>query len=80
MNVVFGQLVGNFTDFDPSKAGPGAAAMIRDFEKSLDKLSLYIFALFIGRFFLGYFNKVLSHSCLRFARRGLLTSSSSASA
>ncbi|TPX08939.1 uncharacterized protein E0L32_009643 [Thyridium curvatum] len=57
MNVVFGQLVGNFADFDPSKAGPGAAAMIRDFEKSLDKLSLYIFALFIGRFFLGYFNK-----------------------
>jgi ATP-binding cassette subfamily B (MDR/TAP) protein 1 len=54
MNVVFGKFVGNFSDFNT----PGANGQTKDdFRKMLDKLSLYMFALFIGRLSLNYINK-----------------------
>ncbi|KAJ4027545.1 hypothetical protein NW756_012737 [Fusarium oxysporum] len=53
MNIIFGQLVGQFTDYfqDP----PGITR--HEFEKLLDKQALYIMALFFGRFGLNYINK-----------------------
>lgn len=58
MNVVFGRLVGNFNDYFT----PGSTQEEGDFQKMLDKQSLYIFALFIARFGLNYINKVGSPS------------------
>ncbi|KAK3328897.1 P-loop containing nucleoside triphosphate hydrolase protein [Apodospora peruviana] len=52
MNVVFGRLVGDFTNF----ANP-TPEMIASFEKQVNKQALYIFALFIARFGLNYINK-----------------------
>lgn len=51
MNVIFGQLVGQFTDTirDSSSAG--------DFQKLVDKQVLYIMGLFFGRWFLSSINK-----------------------
>ncbi|KAL3419339.1 ABC transporter [Phlyctema vagabunda] len=49
MNVVFGNLAGDFSSFDPSQGLTGA-----DFRKSVNRNSLYIVYLFIGRFCLGY--------------------------
>jgi hypothetical protein len=56
MNIVFGKLVGNFTAFFT----PGNTMNAADFEESLNRQSLYIFALFIARFGLNYMNKVSS--------------------
>ncbi|KAB5580148.1 P-loop containing nucleoside triphosphate hydrolase protein [Coniochaeta sp. 2T2.1] len=53
MNVVFGKLVGNFSDF----ANPTVAPDLTEFRKDLNKQALYIFALFIARFGLNYINK-----------------------
>jgi ABC-type multidrug transport system fused ATPase/permease subunit len=53
MNVVFGKLVGNFSDF----GNPSITPDFQAFRASLNKQSLYIFALFIGRFGLNYINK-----------------------
>lgn len=52
MNVVFGGLVGNFTNF----ATPNAQ-QASEFSAEVNRLSLYIFALFIARFGLNYINK-----------------------
>ncbi|KAH8889555.1 P-loop containing nucleoside triphosphate hydrolase protein [Thozetella sp. PMI_491] len=49
MNVVFGRLVGNFTAF--------GAITAAQFEDTLKRQSLYMFALFIARFGLNYINK-----------------------
>jgi len=54
MNVVFGQLVGQFNDFDT----PNTTQTQGDFEALLDKQSVYLLALFVGRFGLSYINKV----------------------
>ncbi|RSL43086.1 hypothetical protein CEP54_015234 [Fusarium duplospermum] len=53
MNIIFGQLVGQFTDYfqDPPPITR------HEFEKLLDKQALYIMALFFGRFGLNYINK-----------------------
>ncbi|KAH6888683.1 P-loop containing nucleoside triphosphate hydrolase protein [Thelonectria olida] len=53
MNVVFGQFVGNFSDY----LLPGSTVTRAEFQKDIDKLSLYMFILFIGRFVLNYVNK-----------------------
>ncbi|KAH9989883.1 P-loop containing nucleoside triphosphate hydrolase protein [Xylariaceae sp. FL0662B] len=53
MNIIFGQLVGQFTNYfkDPS-------AMSRnDFQRILDRQALYIMALFLGRWGLNAINK-----------------------
>jgi ABC-type multidrug transport system fused ATPase/permease subunit len=52
MNVVFGQLVGEFNTYFTPNAQEAAA-----FEAQINRLSLYIFALFIARFGLNYINK-----------------------
>ncbi|KPM39347.1 Multidrug resistance protein 1A [Neonectria ditissima] len=53
MNVVFGKLVGQFTDF-----GKDSSSMSRqDFEDLLDRQALYILALFLGRWGLNTINK-----------------------
>ncbi|KAM5363134.1 hypothetical protein ACJZ2D_012184 [Fusarium nematophilum] len=53
MNVVFGQFVDEFSDyFQPDSTTPR-----KEFEKSIDKLALYMFFLFLGRFVLNYINK-----------------------
>lgn len=53
MNIVFGQLVNQFTDYfrDPSNIPPGA------FDSILDRQSLYITALFLARWALNSINK-----------------------
>ncbi|KAK4236760.1 P-loop containing nucleoside triphosphate hydrolase protein [Achaetomium macrosporum] len=52
MNVVFGRLVGDFTDyFTPN------AQSADEFTSQVNRMSLYIFALFIARFGLNYINK-----------------------
>ncbi|KAL5092065.1 ABC transporter bea3 [Trichoderma cf. simile WF8] len=52
MNVVFGNFVGSISDFT------NAANLGQDgFRKRADKLSLYMFALFLGRLGLNYINK-----------------------
>ncbi|KHN96250.1 MDR efflux pump ABC3 [Metarhizium album ARSEF 1941] len=58
MNVVFGNFVGSFSSF--SNFSAGAAGITKaDFESRLDRLALYMFALFIGRLGLNYINKAL---------------------
>ncbi|EHK15426.1 uncharacterized protein TRIVIDRAFT_37876 [Trichoderma virens Gv29-8] len=52
MNVVFGNFVGSISDFT-SASGQNQDA----FRKRADKLSLYMFALFLGRLGLNYINK-----------------------
>ncbi|RCI14872.1 hypothetical protein L249_7041 [Ophiocordyceps polyrhachis-furcata BCC 54312] len=53
MNVVFGKLVGNFSDFAPRTEAD------RDrFGQRLSQLSLYMFGLFLARFGLNYINKL----------------------
>ncbi|KAL7935060.1 multidrug resistance-type transporter protein [Trichoderma chlorosporum] len=52
MNVVFGNFVGSISDFT------NAADLTQDaFRQRADKLSLYMFALFLGRLGLNYINK-----------------------
>ncbi|VUC30462.1 unnamed protein product [Clonostachys rosea] len=46
MFIVFGEFVGNFTDF----SGENSSQTFGKFEKDLDKLCLYVFALFLARF------------------------------
>ncbi|CAJ0553535.1 Ff.00g120470.m01.CDS01 [Fusarium sp. VM40] len=53
MNVVFGQFVGNFTDYFL----PGSTATQSDFNRDIDKLALYMFFLFLGRLVLNSINK-----------------------
>ncbi|KAF5019025.1 hypothetical protein F66182_8975 [Fusarium sp. NRRL 66182] len=53
MNVVFGQFVGEFADYFL----PGSTTSRSDFDKSINKLALYMFFLFLGRFILNYINK-----------------------
>ncbi|KAH6606637.1 multidrug resistance 1 [Trichoderma cornu-damae] len=52
MNVVFGNFVGSISDFTNA-----ADQDPRAFRKNADRLSLYLFALFIGRLGLNYINK-----------------------
>ncbi|KAI5240469.1 ABC transporter [Aureobasidium subglaciale] len=53
MNVVFGQLAGQFTDYYG-----GSTAMTRDdFDRILNRQALYIMALFLGRWGLNVINK-----------------------
>jgi len=54
MNVVFGQLIGQFNDFGT----PNSTQTQGDFEALLNKQSIYLLALFIARFGLSYINKV----------------------
>ncbi|KAL2180292.1 P-loop containing nucleoside triphosphate hydrolase protein [Thermothelomyces heterothallicus CBS 202.75] len=52
MNIVFGRLIGEFSDFsNPDAADPD------EFSRTIDRMSLYMFALFISRFGLNYINK-----------------------
>ncbi|KAK3906663.1 P-loop containing nucleoside triphosphate hydrolase protein [Staphylotrichum tortipilum] len=52
MNIVFGRLVGNFNNyFTPS------AQSIDEFKAQINRMALYMFALFIARFGLNYINK-----------------------
>ncbi|KAF4977252.1 hypothetical protein FZEAL_6192 [Fusarium zealandicum] len=53
MNVVFGQFVGGFTDY----LMPGSTTPREEFEKDVDRLALYMFFLFLGRFVLNTINK-----------------------
>ncbi|KJK88325.1 Multidrug resistance protein [Metarhizium anisopliae BRIP 53284] len=57
MNVVFGKFVGNFSSFSNFNAG-GAGITKAEFQSKLDKLALYMFALFLGRLGLNYINKL----------------------
>ncbi|CAK7271764.1 hypothetical protein SEPCBS57363_004789 [Sporothrix epigloea] len=50
MNVVFGKLVGHFSTFPSGGTDPAT------FQSNLDRQSLYIFILFLARFFLNYIN------------------------
>jgi ABC-type multidrug transport system fused ATPase/permease subunit len=52
MNVVFGRLVGDFNSYATPNAQSADA-----FKAQINKMSLYIFALFIARFGLNYINK-----------------------
>ncbi|KAM3509798.1 hypothetical protein MY11210_006165 [Beauveria gryllotalpidicola] len=52
LNVVFGRFTSQFTDF----AGSGTLSPER-FSSTLQKLSLYMLGLFLGRLFLNYINK-----------------------
>jgi ABC-type multidrug transport system fused ATPase/permease subunit len=52
MNVVFGRLVGDFNTFSSPTAQPSD-----EFSSNINRMSLYIFALFIARFGLNYINK-----------------------
>lgn len=56
MTVVFGRLVGGFSDF-----GSGNGPTEQGFKDTLNKQCLYMFALFIARFGLNYINKVGRH-------------------
>ncbi|KAK4164700.1 ABC transporter [Cladorrhinum sp. PSN259] len=53
MNVVFGKLVAQFNDHST----PGSTQSEDEFKSLLNKQSLYLLALFIGRFGLSYINK-----------------------
>ncbi|KAF4967770.1 hypothetical protein FSARC_4744 [Fusarium sarcochroum] len=53
MNVVFGQFVGNFTDYFL----PTSTTSKSDFDSNIDRLALYMFFLFLGRFILNSINK-----------------------
>ncbi|QQK47699.1 ABC multidrug transporter, putative [Penicillium digitatum] len=57
MNIVFGQLVGNFTEYFI----PGSGVTEQSFKSSVNKDSLYIVYLFIGKFALTY----ISMMCFR---------------
>ncbi|KAF9693236.1 hypothetical protein EKO04_008646 [Ascochyta lentis] len=57
MNVVFGQLVGNFTNYFV----PGTSVTKDEFQADINKLSLYILYLFIAKFVLSY----VSMLCIR---------------
>ncbi|OAA43168.1 MDR efflux pump ABC3 [Metarhizium rileyi] len=57
MNIVFGKFVGNFSSFSNSNLGGGGISKA-EFQSRLDKLALYMFALFIGRLGLNYINKL----------------------
>ena len=50
MNVVFGQLVGTFTDYFL----PNTTVTKQKFQSEVNKLALYIVYLFIAKFFLSY--------------------------
>ena len=50
MNVVFGKLVGGFSVF-------GDGSDVSEFRRLLNRQALYIFILFLARFFLNYINK-----------------------
>lgn len=52
MNIVFGRLVGDFNDYFTPNAQSKA-----DFLDQIDRMALYMFALFIARFGLNYINK-----------------------
>jgi ATP-binding cassette subfamily B (MDR/TAP) protein 1 len=54
MNVIFGQLVGQFNDYGT----PDTTQTQGDFEALLNKQTIYLLALFVGRFGLSYINKV----------------------
>jgi ATP-binding cassette, subfamily B (MDR/TAP), member 1 len=53
MNVIFGRLVNGFNNYFT----PGAQQTLADFNHLLNKQSLYIFILFLARFFLNYVSK-----------------------
>ncbi|KAJ6445302.1 Multidrug resistance protein 2 [Purpureocillium lavendulum] len=53
MNIVFGKLVGDFNSYFL----PNTATTRAEFEANLNRQSLYIFLLFLGRFCLSYVNK-----------------------
>ncbi|OKL57179.1 hypothetical protein UA08_07315 [Talaromyces atroroseus] len=53
MNVIFGQLVGQFTD----SIRDARSSTLNDFQKLVDKQVLYIMGLFFGRWFLSSINK-----------------------
>lgn len=53
MNVVFGKLVNGFNDYFT----PGEATSESDFTRLLNRQALYIFILFLARFFLNYMAK-----------------------
>ncbi|KAM3427596.1 hypothetical protein NHJ13734_008925 [Beauveria thailandica] len=53
MFLIFGNFVNKFTDFTSSSGGPSP----NSFDHDLDRLCLYIFALFISRFVLASVNK-----------------------
>ncbi|KAH6709484.1 P-loop containing nucleoside triphosphate hydrolase protein [Leptodontidium sp. MPI-SDFR-AT-0119] len=52
MNIVFGSLVGNFSDYFIQ----GSTTTKKEFQDSLNNLTLYIVYLFIGRWVLSYFS------------------------
>ncbi|KAK0118936.1 hypothetical protein ONS96_012011 [Cadophora gregata f. sp. sojae] len=52
MNIVFGSLVGKFSDYFI----PGSTTTKKEFQDELNKLTLYIVYLFIGRWILSYFS------------------------
>ncbi|KAH8675568.1 P-loop containing nucleoside triphosphate hydrolase protein [Xylariales sp. PMI_506] len=53
MNVVFGNLVGNFNGYFV----PGSGVTQAQFESGLNRNALYLFALFVAKFGLGYITK-----------------------
>jgi ATP-binding cassette subfamily B (MDR/TAP) protein 1 len=53
MNVIFGRLVNGFNNYFT----PGAQPTLADFNHLLNRQSLYIFYLFLARFFLNYVSK-----------------------
>ncbi|KAF5003986.1 hypothetical protein FDECE_9486 [Fusarium decemcellulare] len=58
MNVIFGQLVGQFTEFFKDRSSMTQSDMTQsDFQRILNKQALYIMALFIGRWGLNAINK-----------------------
>ncbi|QUC19675.1 uncharacterized protein UV8b_03916 [Ustilaginoidea virens] len=57
INVVFGKFVSNFSSF-ANFTGGGRGIDKEDFQRKLDELALYLFALFIGRLGLNYINKL----------------------
>jgi ATP-binding cassette, subfamily B (MDR/TAP), member 1 len=56
MNIIFGQLVGQFTGF-VSPGSSQAAMSTAEFHRLLDRQALYIMALFLGRWALNSINK-----------------------
>ncbi|KAJ3550119.1 hypothetical protein NM208_g159 [Fusarium decemcellulare] len=58
MNVIFGQLVGQFTDYFKDRSSMTQSDMTQsDFQRILNKQALYIMALFIARWGLNAINK-----------------------
>src|SRR5438094_288540 len=53
MNVILGRLVNGFNSYST----PGAQPTVASFNKLLNRQSLYIFILFLARFFLNYVSK-----------------------